>query len=164
LLIESTRSGPAAPLNRLPRPLFRAVQGLTSYGLFVCLLQQAEAEEEAPAKHEPAAPNPKPAQWTVDELCEFFTAQELGVYIPAIRKEKVDGRMLIDLIAGGGLGELGVKSMLHELRIKRGLEDAADDHPSGAQAVVRCALWRFGVVPPLKTESRSLLSRRFFFT
>ncbi len=50
--------------------------------------------------------------------------------------------MLIDLIAEGGLGELGVKSKLHELWIKRGLEDAADDHPSGAQAVVRFVRWR----------------------
>jgi hypothetical protein len=89
---------------------------------------------EAPATHEPAAPKPKPAHWTVDELCDFFTAQELGVDIPAIRKEKADGCMLIALVAEGGLGDLGLKSKVHELRIKRGLEDAADDHPSGAQA------------------------------
>ena len=49
-------------------------------------------------------------QWTVDELCAFFTAQELDVYIAAIKQEKVDGRMLLDLIAEDALGELGIKS------------------------------------------------------
>ncbi len=76
-------------------------------GTMVCLFVAAgrgRGGGEAPAKHEPAAPKPKPAQWTVDELCEFFTAQELGVYVPAIRKGKADGRMLIDLIAGRWAG------------------------------------------------------------
>ena len=80
-------------------------------------------------------------QWTIDELCAFFVAQELDVYIAAIKQEKVDGRMLLDLIAEDALGELGIKSTVHKLRVKRGLEAATDDRPkvAGAEAAVRCA-------------------------
>jgi hypothetical protein len=78
------------------------------------------------------------SQWTMDELCAFFTAQKLDVYIAAIEENGVDGRMLLDLIAEDALGELGIKSTVHKLRIKRGLEAATDDHPkvAGAEAVV----------------------------
>jgi hypothetical protein len=80
-------------------------------------------------------------QWTIDELCAFFTAQKLDVYIAAIEENGVDGRMLLDLIAEDALGELGITSTVHKLRIKRGLEAATDDHPkvAGAEAVVSCA-------------------------
>ena len=80
-------------------------------------------------------------QWTIDELCAFFVAQELDVYIAAIKQEKVDGRMLLDLIAEDALGELGINSTVHKLRIKRGLEAATDDRPTvaAAEAAVRCA-------------------------
>ena len=77
-------------------------------------------------------------QWTVDELCAFFAAQKLDVYIAAIEENGVDGRMLLDLIAEDALEELGIKSTVHKLRIKRGLEAATDDRPkvAGAEAVV----------------------------
>jgi hypothetical protein len=77
-------------------------------------------------------------QWTIEELCTFFVAQKLDVYIAAIEENGVDGRMLLDLIAEDALGELGIKSTVHKLRIKRGLEAATDDHPkvAGADAVV----------------------------
>ncbi len=80
-------------------------------------------------------------QWTVDELCAFFAAQKLDVYIAAIEENGVDCRMLLDLIAEDALGELGINSTVHTLRIKRGLEAATDDRPkfAGAQAVVSCA-------------------------
>ncbi len=80
-------------------------------------------------------------QWTVDELCAFFAAQKLDIYIAAIEENGVDGRMLLDLIAEDALGELGINSTVHTLRIKRGLEAATDDRPkiAGAQAVVSCA-------------------------
>ncbi len=116
-------------------------------GLGALFVPQAEAvgaklhaEVEAAAEYKTAAPKLKPTQWTVDELCEFFAARELEVYIAAIKKEKVDGRMLLDLIAEDGLGELGIQSKIHMLRIKRGLEDAAEDRPkgTGAQAVRSC--------------------------
>ena len=68
-------------------------------------------------------------QWTVDELSAFFAAQELDVHIAAIKREKVDGRMLLDLIAEDGLDELGINSKIHKLRIRRGLEAASDDRP-----------------------------------
>ncbi len=77
-------------------------------------------------------------QWTIDELCAFFTAQKLDVYIAAIEENGVDGRMLLDLIAEDALGELGITSTVHKLRIKRGLEAATDYRPkvAGAEAVV----------------------------
>ena len=80
-------------------------------------------------------------QWTVDELCAFFAAQKLGEYNAAIEENGVDGRMLLDLIAEDALGELGIKSTVHKLRIKRGLEASTDDRPkvAGAEAVVSCA-------------------------
>ena len=83
-------------------------------------------------------------QWTVDELCAFFAAQKLGEYNAAIEENGVDGRMLLDLIAEDALGELGIKSTVHKLRVKRGLEAATDDRPkvAGAEAAVRCALVR----------------------
>jgi hypothetical protein len=92
--------------------------------------QQAAAAAKTPVNH-----------WTIEELCSFFAAQELDVYIAAIKHEKVDGRMLLDLIAEDALGELGIKSTVHKLRIKRGLEAATDDCPkvAGAEAVVSCA-------------------------
>jgi hypothetical protein len=83
-------------------------------------------------------------QWTIEELCAFFVAQELDVYIAAIKREKVDGRMLLDLIAEDALGDIGIKSTVHKLRVKRGLEAATDDRPkvAGAEAVVSCASLR----------------------
>ena len=83
-------------------------------------------------------------QWTVDELCAFFTAQKLGEYNAAIEENGVDGRMLLDLIAEDALGELGINSTVHKLRIKRGLEASTDDRPkvAGAEAVVSCASLR----------------------
>jgi hypothetical protein len=79
-------------------------------------------------------------QWTIEELCAFFAAQKLDVHIAAIKQNGVDGGMLLDLIAEDALGELGIKSTVHKLRIKRGLEASTDDRPkvAGAQAVVRC--------------------------
>jgi hypothetical protein len=80
-------------------------------------------------------------QWTIEELCAFFAAQKLDVHIAAIKQNGVDGGMLLDLIAEDALGELGIKSTVHKLRIKRGLEAATDDRPkvAGADAVVSCA-------------------------
>ncbi len=83
-------------------------------------------------------------QWTIEELCTFFVAQKLDVHIAAIEENGVDGRMLLDLIAEDALGELGITSTVHKLRIKRGLEAATDDRPkvAGAEAVVSCASLR----------------------
>jgi hypothetical protein len=77
-------------------------------------------------------------QWTIEELCAFFAAQKLDVHIAAIKQNGVDGGMLLDLIAEDALGELGIKSTLHKLRIKRGLEASTVDRPkvAGADAVV----------------------------
>jgi hypothetical protein len=68
----------------------------------------------------------------------FFMALELGEYNAAIKREKVDGRMLQDLQAADGLGELGIKSKIHLLRIKHGLEKAEDrSKDTCGNAVVR---------------------------
>jgi hypothetical protein len=98
--------------------------------------KSAEAEEAAKneaeaaskiVKEEEALVMPKKksvCEWTVDEVCTFFTELKLGEYIAAITENEVDGEMLQDLLAGDGLGDLGIKSMVHALRIKRGLKIA----------------------------------------
>ena len=98
--------------------------------------QQDEAESAvAAAKHETAAPTSKPVrEWSVDDVQAFLAVLELDVYTAAIRTEKVDGRMLQDLVAEDGLGDLGIKSKVHVLRIKRGLEKVAEDLAAGTGA------------------------------
>jgi len=107
----------------------------------VCFSQAAASAVLIGTQQATAAAKTPVNQWTIEELCAFFAAQELDVYIAAIKREKVDGRMLLDLIAEDALGELGIKSTVHKLRIKRGLEAATDDRPkvAGADAVVSCA-------------------------
>ncbi len=86
------------------------------------------------------AATPRPVrEWSVGDVQAFFIALELGEYNAAIKKEKVDGRMLQALQSADGLGELGIKSKVHLLRIKHGLEDAAQGHAkdTGGNAVVR---------------------------
>ncbi len=97
----------------------------------------AKAEEEAAVKQQKKK---AVREWSVDDVCTFFTELKLGEYTAAITENEVDGRMLQDLVAGDGLGDLGIKSMVHALRIKRGLENASADQAKdlGFQAVVRC--------------------------
>ncbi len=77
-------------------------------------------------------------EWSVGDVCAFFTEQKLGEYNAAIAENEVDGRMLQDLLAEDGLGELGIKSKIHLLRIKRGLEKAEDrSKDTCGNAVVR---------------------------
>ncbi len=99
----------------------------------MCISQEAGKHKEKKAVRE----------WTVDDVCTFFTELKLGEYTAAITENEVDGRMLQDLLAGDGLGDLGIKSMVHALRIKRGLENpsAVQAKGIGSQAVVRCLHW-----------------------
>ncbi len=96
----------------------------------------AKAEKEAAGKQQKKAVR----EWTVDDVCTFFTELKLGEHTAAITENEVDGRMLQDLLAGDGLGDLGIKSMVHALRIKRGLENASAVQAKGigSQAEVRC--------------------------
>ena len=97
----------------------------------------AKAGEEAAAKLQKKR---AVREWTVDDVCTFFTELKLGEYSAAITENEVDGRMLQDLLADDGLGDLGITSKVHALRIKRGLENASADQAKGigSQAVVRC--------------------------
>ncbi len=97
----------------------------------------AKAEEEAAAKQQKKK---AVREWTVDDVCTFFTELKLGEHTAAITENEVDGRMLQDLLAGDGLGDLGITSKVHALRIKRGLENASADQAKGigSQAVVCC--------------------------
>ena len=102
-----------------------------------------EAEAVAKAGEEAATKLQKKKavrEWTVDGVCTFFTELKLGEYIAAITENEVDGRMLQDLLADDGLGDLGITSKVHALRIKRGLENASADQAKGTcgNAVVRC--------------------------
>jgi hypothetical protein len=78
--------------------------------------------------------------WSIDDVLAFFTELELGEHNAAIAKNKVDGRTLQELLAENALDELGIKSKLHMIRIRRGLEKTTEDLAAGpaAPAVVRC--------------------------
>ena len=78
--------------------------------------------------------------WTVDDVSAFFAELKLEEYTAVVAENAVDGRMLQDLVAEDGLGDLGIKSKVHVLRIKRGLENASADQAKGTcgNAVVRC--------------------------
>ena len=97
---------------------------------------KAVADESA--KSSAATPR-RVREWSVGDVCAFFTDLKLGEYNAAIVENEVNGRMLQDLQAADGLGELGIKSKIHLLRIKHGLEDAAQDHAKDTcgNAVVR---------------------------
>jgi hypothetical protein len=99
----------------------------------------SSAAASAAANIETAATPRRVREWSVGDVCAFFTDQKLGEYNAAIAENEVDGRMLQDLQAEDGLGELGIKSKIHLLRIKRGLEKAAEDRAkdTGGNAVVR---------------------------
>ena len=103
----------------------------------------AAAAAAAAAITETAATPRRVREWSVGDVCAFFTDQKLGEYNAAIAENEVDGRMLQDLLAEDGLGELGIKSKIHLLRIKRGLENASADQPKGiGSQVVVCCLHR----------------------
>ncbi len=72
-------------------------------------------------------PKPRPPRvrdWAVDDVVAFFTDLKLTEHTAAAAKHAVDGRMLQELLAADGLGELGITSKLHVLRIKHTLEKA----------------------------------------
>jgi hypothetical protein len=97
-----------------------------------------KAEEEAAAKQQKKK---AVREWTVDDVCTFFTDLKFGEYTMAITENEVDGHTLLELLAVNALGELGINSALHVIRIKRALKTVEDRAPcTGAQAAVRCLL------------------------
>ncbi len=108
--------------------------------------QEAKATQTAKtaaaaANHETATSKPKPKpvhEWTVDNVCAFFTAQKLGEYNAAVAENEIDGNMLQQLAAQKGLDELGIKSKLHVIKVEAALAKAAEDTALGvAQVEVR---------------------------
>ncbi len=102
--------------------------------------EKPAAAETASAAQKAAAATPRRVrEWSVGDVCAFFTDLKLGEYDAAIVENEVNGRMLQDLQAADGLGELGIKSKIHLLRIKHGLEKAEDrSKDTCGNAVVRC--------------------------
>jgi hypothetical protein len=80
-------------------------------------------------------------EWSVGDVCAFFTDQKLGEYNAAIAENEVDGALLLGLLARNALGDLGIVTTLHVLKIERGLAKAADlCCASVAPSVVRLLL------------------------
>ena len=74
-------------------------------------------------------PKPRPPRvrdWAVDDVVAFFTELKLTVHTAAVSEHEIDGRTLQELLAADGLGELGITSKLHVLRIKHALEKAEE--------------------------------------
>jgi hypothetical protein len=80
-------------------------------------------------------------QWTVDDVCAFFTAQKLDVYIAAIEENGMNGRLLQKTVERQALGNLGITNAFHVIKIEDGLAKIAEDHVDGsvAEPVVSCA-------------------------
>ena len=64
--------------------------------------------------------------WAVGDVVAFFTELKLTDHTAAVAKHDIDGRTLQELLAADGLGELGITSKLHVLRIKHALEKAEE--------------------------------------
>ncbi len=109
------------------------------------MAKQTAKPAAAAANHETATSKPKPKpkpkpvhEWTVDDVCAFFSAQKLGEYNAAVAENEIDGNMLQQLAAQKGLDELGVKSKLHVIKIEAALAKATEDAALGvAQVEVR---------------------------
>ena len=97
----------------------------------------------AAAKHEPAAAAKKAPvhQWTVDDVCAFFAAQKLDLYIATIEENGVNGRLLQKTVEQQALVDLGITNKFHIIKIEDGLAKIAEDHVDGsvAEPVVSCA-------------------------
>jgi hypothetical protein len=125
----------------------------------------AAAAAAAAAITETAATPRRVREWSVGDVCAFFTDQKLGEYNAAIAENEVDGRMLQDLLAEDGIGELGIKSKIHLLRIKRGLEKAEDrSEDNCGNAVVRLLCFASGHITYCHAFGRSVVQLLTFGT
>ena len=86
----------------------------------------SSAAGSAAANTETAATPRRVREWSVGDVCAFFTEQKLGEYNAAIAENEVDGALLLGLLARNALGDLGIVTTLHVLKIERGLAKAAD--------------------------------------
>jgi hypothetical protein len=73
--------------------------------------------------------------WAVDDVAAFFTSLKLDECNPAVIENEIDGRLLLDLLADDGLADLGIKSKLQTVKIKRGLDKAANSLAQAAETV-----------------------------
>jgi hypothetical protein len=110
--------------------------------MHACIAQAAGAAANAAALAAAELATKKKAvrDWTIDDVCTFFTELKLCEYTAAIAENEVDGRMLQKLLAQKALDELGIKSKLHVIKIESRLEKLAEElvQGAGAHAVVRC--------------------------
>ena len=101
----------------------------------------SSAAAAAAANTETTATPRRVREWSVGDVCAFFTDQKLGEYNAAIAENEVDGALLLGLLARNALGDLGIVTTLHVLKIERGLAKAADlCCASVAPSVVRLLL------------------------
>ena len=104
----------------------------------------------------------------------FLADLRLEEYVAGVAENEVDGHTLLELVAVDGLSDLGV-TKLHAIRIKRALEQAANDvaRLTFAPAVADGDSARSNTVmppppppppPPLFTSTRRFLSAVFTST
>ena len=77
-----------------------------------------------------AAEHGAPTGWTEAEVAVFFNEIGLGRYRRQLAKNAVDGATLCDIVASGGLRDLGVTNIVHQARIRRRLACAGADGSS----------------------------------
>ena len=62
-------------------------------------------------------------EWTTADVLGFFADLKLDEYNAAVAEHEVDGRMLQELLVQDALGDLGIATTLHVLKIKRAVAD-----------------------------------------
>ena len=62
-------------------------------------------------------------EWTTADVIGFFADLKLDEYNAAVAEHEVDGQMLQDLLVHDALGDLGIVTRLHVLKIKRAVAD-----------------------------------------
>ena len=81
----------------------------------------AAARHDAVELQRFAAEHGAPTGWTEAEVAVFFNEIGLGRYRRQLAKNAVDGATLCDIVASGGLRDLGVSNIVHQARIRRRL-------------------------------------------
>jgi hypothetical protein len=62
-------------------------------------------------------------EWTTADVIAFLEDLKLDEYNAAVAEHEVDGQMLQDLLVHDALGDLGIVTRLHVLKIKRAVAD-----------------------------------------
>ena len=92
----------------------------------LCVLQRCcsgggggAAKHDAVELQRFAAEHGAPTGWTEAEVAVFFNEIGLGRYRRQLAKNAVDGATLCDIVASGGLRDLGVSNIVHQARIRK---------------------------------------------